>query len=90
MQLAATRHRPRVRRVGIRDAQGHVSLQLAIQALAHLARGEQLAFAAGQALGVPLPFRPDSLLGLVRSAPDVPNMEEVEALGIKLRPFDVS
>ncbi len=45
---------------------------------------------AGQALRLPLPFRPDSLLGLVRSAPDVPNMEEVEALGIKLRPFDVS
>ena len=45
---------------------------------------------AGQALGLPLPFRPDSLLGLVRAAPEVPNRDEVEALGIKLRPFDVS
>ena len=41
----------------------------------------------GEVLGIPLPFRAESLLGLVRSAPTVPNPEQVRALGIRLRPF---
>jgi nucleoside-diphosphate-sugar epimerase len=37
---------------------------------------------------IELPLRADSLLGLVRSAPSVPNPQDLEELGIKLRPFD--
>ena len=36
-----------------------------------------------------LPIRADSLLGLVRPAPSVPNSKELEALGIEFRPFDL-
>jgi len=38
-------------------------------------------------LRVPLPFRADSLLGLVRSAPSVPPSSVVEGLGVRLRSF---
>jgi hypothetical protein len=41
----------------------------------------------GELLRVPLPFRADSLLGLVHPAPSVPNFETLAALGIALRPF---
>jgi nucleoside-diphosphate-sugar epimerase len=34
-----------------------------------------------------LPVRADSLLGLVRSAPSVPNIDDLKDLGIELRPF---
>lgn len=43
----------------------------------------------GEALGIPLPFRSESLLGLVRSAPFVPNTDQVHTLGIQVRPFDL-
>jgi hypothetical protein len=36
---------------------------------------------------VKLPFRADSLLGLVRPAPGVSGAEHVRGLGIRLRPF---
>lgn len=36
---------------------------------------------------LPLPFRADSLLGLVRSAPGVPGADRLAELGIELRPF---
>ncbi len=45
------------------------------------------ALRAGEALGVRLPFRSDSLLGLVRPAGSVPNGDVVAALGIRVRPF---
>jgi nucleoside-diphosphate-sugar epimerase len=38
-------------------------------------------------LKVPLPFRADSLLGLVRSAPTITNAEPVTALGVTLHAF---
>ena len=38
-----------------------------------------------QALRVPLPLRADSLLGLVRPAPFVPNPQVLEQLGVRLR-----
>jgi nucleoside-diphosphate-sugar epimerase len=38
-------------------------------------------------LRLPLPVRADSLLGLVRPAPFVPNLETLEGLGIQLRRF---
>lgn len=41
-------------------------------------------------LGVPLPFRADSLLGLVRPAPSVPGAEILEGLGVTLRTFEVN
>lgn len=41
----------------------------------------------GERTPVKLPFRADSLLGLVRPAPDVYGAEEVRGLGISLRPF---
>jgi len=44
----------------------------------------------GEVLGLPLPFRAESLLGLVHSAPFVPNTDQVHALGIHLRPFDLA
>lgn len=40
-------------------------------------------------VGLSAPFRADSLLGLVRSAPFVPNQEMVGELGIRLRPFSL-
>jgi nucleoside-diphosphate-sugar epimerase len=36
-----------------------------------------------------LPVRADSLLGLVRSPPSVPNVEDLHDLGIELRPFSL-
>ena len=41
----------------------------------------------GERTPAKLPFRADSLLGLVRPAPDVCGAEEVHGLGIRLRPF---
>ncbi len=46
-----------------------------------------LAMRAAEAVGVRLPFRADSLLGLVRPAPSVPQPEVVAALGVRLREF---
>ncbi len=43
-----------------------------------------------EAAPVHLPVRADSLLGLVRPAPGVPHPEVLEALSIRLRPFDVT
>ena len=40
-----------------------------------------------EAARVPLPFRADSLLGLVRPAPSVPGVERLHALGIHAAPF---
>ena len=42
---------------------------------------------AAEAASVTLPIRADSLLGLVRPAPSVPNLSDTEALGIRFRPF---
>ena len=42
---------------------------------------------AGELLRLSLPFRADSLLGLVRPAPFVPHPEELERLGVVMRPF---
>ena len=36
---------------------------------------------------IPLPIRADSLLGLVRPAPSVPNSDDVRELGVDIRPF---
>lgn len=41
----------------------------------------------GEALHVPLPFRADSLLGLVHPAPSVPGQEDLARLGVRLRRF---
>src|SRR5665213_1141745 len=43
-----------------------------------------------EALGLPLPVRADSLLGLVRPAPVVANVGVLTGLGVSLRPFDAS
>ncbi len=43
---------------------------------------------AAEVCRVPLPFRADSLLGLVRPAPGVPGVERLDALGIRPEPFD--
>lgn len=43
----------------------------------------------GELLPVRLPFRADSLLGLVYSAPSVPGADEVARLGIGYRAFDL-
>jgi nucleoside-diphosphate-sugar epimerase len=48
------------------------------------------ALRAAEALGLPLPVRADSLLGLVRPAPLVANFEVLTRLGVALRPFDPS
>ena len=45
------------------------------------------ALRAAELLPVHLPVRADSLLGLVRPAPDVPNLQVLEELGIALKPF---
>ncbi|MCU1489450.1 MAG: NAD-dependent epimerase/dehydratase [Acidimicrobiaceae bacterium] len=42
---------------------------------------------SGERLGIALPFRSDSLLGLIKPAPAVPGSEVLAALGIELRPF---
>jgi hypothetical protein len=39
-------------------------------------------------LGLPLPVRADSLLGLLRPAPVVANVDVLADLGVHLRPFD--
>ncbi len=46
------------------------------------------ALRTGELLRLPLPFRADSLLGLVRPAPSVPNLEILGDLGVVLRRFD--
>ena len=46
------------------------------------------ALRTGELLRLPLPFRSDSLLGLVRPAPSVPNLEILGDLGVILRRFD--
>lgn len=43
----------------------------------------------GERTPVKLPFRADSLLGLVRPAPGVSGAEDVSGLGIRLRPFSL-
>jgi nucleoside-diphosphate-sugar epimerase len=45
------------------------------------------ALRATEFLPVKLPVRADSLLGLVRPAPSVPNLEVLDQLGVVLRPF---
>ena len=47
-------HAEHVRLVGVLDAQRDVALQLAVQALADLPAGDELAFAAGERRGVDL------------------------------------
>jgi nucleoside-diphosphate-sugar epimerase len=42
---------------------------------------------SAEKLGVPLPVRSDSLLGLVRPARSVPGQEIAESLGLRFRPF---
>jgi nucleoside-diphosphate-sugar epimerase len=42
---------------------------------------------SAELLSLPLPLRADSLLGLVKPAPGVPNVDDVEGLGIHIRPF---
>jgi len=52
----------------------------------------QIAYAmlrAGEVVGVNLPFRADSLLGLVRPAPEVPNQSVVRDLGFSFRSFSM-
>jgi nucleoside-diphosphate-sugar epimerase len=44
----------------------------------------------GELVRLPLPFRADSLIGLVRPAPAVPGVEDLARLGVKLRPFPAS
>ena len=45
------------------------------------------ALRAAELLPVKLPVRADSLLGLVRPAPNVPNLEVLDQLGVVLQPF---
>ena len=45
------------------------------------------ALRAAELLPVQLPVRADSLLGLVRPAPYVPNLEVLDQLGVVLHPF---
>ncbi len=45
------------------------------------------ALRAAEVLPVKLPVRADSLLGLVRPAPNVPNPEVLDELGVVLQPF---
>jgi hypothetical protein len=47
------------------------------------------ALRAGEAVGVGLPFRADSLLGLARPAPTVPNHRKLRDLGLSFRPFSL-
>jgi nucleoside-diphosphate-sugar epimerase len=46
------------------------------------------AMRAAELLPVSLPVRADSLLGLARPAPSVPNVAELAKLGVQIRPFD--
>ena len=45
------------------------------------------ALRAAELLPIKLPVRADSLLGLVRPAPNVPNLEVLDQIGVVLRPF---
>jgi nucleoside-diphosphate-sugar epimerase len=45
------------------------------------------ALRAAEVLPLPLPVRADSLLGLVRPAPNVPHLEVLDQLGVVLQPF---
>jgi hypothetical protein len=45
------------------------------------------ALRALELLPVALPVRADSLLGLVRPAPEVPNSDVLAQLGVAVRPF---
>jgi nucleoside-diphosphate-sugar epimerase len=47
------------------------------------------ALRAGEAVGAGLPFRADSLLGLARPAPTVPNQSKLTDLGLSFRPFSL-
>lgn len=47
------------------------------------------ALRATELLGARLPFRSDSLLGLVRPAPRLEGADVIEALGVRLRPFEL-
>jgi nucleoside-diphosphate-sugar epimerase len=47
------------------------------------------ALRAAEVLPLPLPVRADSLLGLTRPAPNVPNLEVLDQLGVVLQPFDL-
>jgi nucleoside-diphosphate-sugar epimerase len=52
----------------------------------------QVAYAllrTGEVAGIHLPFRADSLLGLVRPAPEVPNQSVARDLGLFFRPFSI-
>ena len=44
---------------------------------------------AAEGMRVRLPFRADSLLGLVRPAPSVPGADQLASLGVTFRPFEV-
>jgi len=46
------------------------------------------ALRVAESLGLPLPVRADSLLGLVRPAPVVANVDVLTGLGVSPRPFD--
>src|SRR5262245_38716898 len=48
MQLSTARHGPGIGRIGVLDAQGHVTLELPIQSLADLARCHELSVAPGE------------------------------------------
>ena len=48
------------------------------------------ALRAAELLPVKLPVRADSLLGLVRPAPNVPHLEVLDQLGVVLQPFALS
>lgn len=50
-------------------------------------RGTYAAMRAAERTGIPLPVRADSLLGLLRPAPDVPNVEQWSSIGVRLRAF---
>jgi nucleoside-diphosphate-sugar epimerase len=45
------------------------------------------ALRAGELLSIKMPVRADSLLGLIRPAPSVPNLDVLDNLGIALQPF---
>jgi nucleoside-diphosphate-sugar epimerase len=47
------------------------------------------AIRVAEAASVGLPIRADSLLGLVRPAPSVPNLGDMEKLGVSFRPFSL-
>jgi nucleoside-diphosphate-sugar epimerase len=49
-----------------------------------------VALRLGEVLRMPLPFRADSLIGLVRPAPTVPGQDDLARLGVRLRLFAAS